>query len=688
MRILSSGNIARKITILVLLATTIAVGTMSVAFLAFDSISSRSLLYHRISTLADIVGQNSTAALSFSDRAAAMEILGALKADPTVVSACLYDLSGILFARYQQPASSRPCPDVPGKLALPDQGYSTVIRQVTYRNEPVGTLLLRSELREIEKRWWQVLKVIGVLLTALVIGGASGSLLQRRISRPVANLARAMHKVTGEQNFSARVAVNGHDEIAQLGTDFNRMLEELEQRDLAKKKAEAQLQYQALNDELTGLPNRRLLAERLSYSLAVAKREAHTVGLLYIDLDGFKLVNDSLGHSVGDILLGQVASRLRSRVRDSDTLARLGGDEFTVVLSHLRAEQDAALVAKQLLDVLAESFLIGDRKITISASIGISLFPKDATDPIQLLQRADSAMYAAKRNGRNGFLYYTPELGSEVRERLNLEAQLRGAIDRGEISVHYQPEFDIASNRLIRFEALARWTHPTLGMIPPVKFIPIAEESGIIVTLGAYIMENACAEAAKWQQMGPYPVQVAVNVSSVQFARQNFVEEVTGILERTGLDPHLLQIELTESVMLKAYISAAETMKRLNALGITLAIDDFGTGYSCLSYLPRLPFSALKIDPSFINELSVRPESRAMVNSLIALAHNLGMRVIVEGVERPEQLDLIRELGGNEAQGYLLGRPTPNPRAEFLPQANSAQYEPVSPPLVPECSAD
>jgi EAL domain-containing protein (putative c-di-GMP-specific phosphodiesterase class I) len=274
-------------------------------------------------------------------------------------------------------------------------------------------------------------------------------------------------------------------------------------------------------------------------------------------------------------------------------------------------------------------------------------------------------MYAAKRDGKNRVMCFTPEIGALVCERLSLENELRGAITRGEISVHYQPEFDVISNKLVRFEALARWTHPTLGPISPAKFIPVAEESGLIVPLGAYIMELACTEALKWQAVAPSPVQVAVNVSSIQFKRDQFVDEVVEILRRTKLKPELLQLELTESIMLTGIHRAGDTMKRLKDLGVSLVIDDFGTGYSCLSYLPSLPFDALKIDRSFIQQLGVRPEGEAMVHSLITLAQKMGMRVIVEGIEKPEQLQLIRDLGGDETQGYLMGRPTPDPVSQI-----------------------
>jgi EAL domain-containing protein (putative c-di-GMP-specific phosphodiesterase class I) len=275
-------------------------------------------------------------------------------------------------------------------------------------------------------------------------------------------------------------------------------------------------------------------------------------------------------------------------------------------------------------------------------------------------------MYAAKREGKNRVMRYTAQIGFLVHERLTLENLLRGAVARHEISLHYQPEFDLIDHRLIRFEALARWTHPTIGVIPPVKFIPIAEESGMIVALGAYIMEEACLEALRWQQKLGHPIEVAVNVSGIQFRRKSFVAEVSALLKRTGLPPRLLQLEITESAMLVAAESTIETMLRLRELGISLAIDDFGTGYSNLSYLPSLPFDSLKIDGSFMRNLDSQPESESMIRTLVALAHDIGMKVIVEGVEKQEQMDLIRALGANEVQGYLTGRPTPDPMNVFL----------------------
>ncbi len=480
-------------------------------------------------------------------------------------------------------------------------------------------------------------------------------------SLAIRNLSRSMLQVAAQRPFDAEVPIKGGEEVGELVEGFNAMLSELQRRDRARKDAEARQQHMALVDDLTGLPNRRLLIDRLSHSIAKGQRENRRVALLYIDLDGFKLVNDSFGHGAGDVLLGQVASRLKSRFRQSDTLARLGGDEFTLILDDVLSRADADRAAESALEVLKEPFEIEGHQIRMTASIGISLFPDHGKEGGQLLRQADCAMFAAKRNGKNRIVQFGDGLGSAARERLMLEGDLRHAIENNEIRVHYQPEFDLATNTIVRFEALARWAHPKLGPIPPMSFIPVAEESGLIVELGAYILDRACVECLTWQRRAGRPIQVAVNVSSVQFARDTFLEEVEETLRRTGLRPSLLQLELTESATLTGVERAADLIRRLAGRGIGVAMDDFGTGYSCLSYLPKLFLDALKLDRSFVSELAMRAETRPFVQSILSMAHNLHMKVIVEGIETREQLELMRSLGTNEAQGYLLGRPTPNP---------------------------
>ena len=551
------------------------------------------------------------------------------------------------------------------------------------QQEPVGFKLLLRESEDVTviraAPYWTSEKTLGLLalLSLLMVAILAWvAVLRRRVARQrialekasqtaqaIQDLSTTMEKVSAEQKFDAQVSVRGSEEIAGVAMGFNAMLAQLLEKDNARRDAEARLLLQATIDELTGLPNRRVLADQLTKSLARARRDKTLLGFLYIDLDGFKLVNDSFGHAAGDLLLVEVGQRLTSRVRQSDTLARIGGDEFTVILHSIRSREDAQRAAECLLDSLVNPFYVEGHEITIGASIGISIFPDPNSDNDNLLQQADSAMYAAKRDGKNRIMHFSNDMGVSVRERLTLENELRRAVAHGEIEVHYQPEFDLATNAIVRFEALARWTHPTLGTIPPLSFIPVAEDCGLIVPLGAHIMERACRDALLWQQHTDTPVQVAVNVSSVQFARDTFVEEVVEVLVRTGLPANLLQIEITESATLTGIERAEATMRRLKELGISVVMDDFGSGYSSLSYLPRFPFNALKIDRSFVSQLPDSGDTQALVHSIITLGHNLGMKIIVEGIEEQTQLQLLRQLGSDEAQGYLLGRPNPDPIA-------------------------
>lgn len=491
------------------------------------------------------------------------------------------------------------------------------------------------------------------------------------------SLSTSVRRLTREGTFDSEVPVHGDADVAPLATGINAMLAELSHRDRARREAESRLEHWALIDDLTGLPNRRLLSDRLSQSLTKAERDKSSVALLCLNLDDFRLVNDSLGHAAGDMLLGQVAQRLKERFRLSDTLARTGGDEFAVILDKIQNRDDAQRAAESLQELLKAPFNIHGHALNVSASIGISLFP-DRNERGQLMQQADCAMYAAKRNGKGRIVQFRDNLGSATRERLTLEGELQHAIAKGEISLHYQPEYDLASNAIVRFEALARWTHPEIGLIQPMSFIPVAEEKGLIIPLGAYIMERACTEAVAWQAIARRPIQVAVNVSTVQFSRDSFFEDVADILRRTGLHPSLLQIELTESATVAGIDRAAEMMRRLKRMGVSIAVDDFGTGYSCLSYLPKLNFDFVKLDRSFVSEMMERRETRSFVKSILELAHDLHMKVIAEGVETRQQLSLVKLLGTDEAQGFLLGRPSTDPHVRLREESTGPDPAPVS----------
>lgn len=658
------NTLRARIIALVVLAGSLAVGVFTATVSWVNRNTSVVLLDERLTTLADVIGQNSTAALDFNDKKGAAEVLQALASEPSVVSACLYDKTGLLFSQYKH--GGRPCSHTADSGQRSGHEYRVVNRSIRHKSDLVGSIELTADMADLHQRNRRVLLfAIALALLSMSVAGASGAVLQRRISKPVMELARAMNQVTRDATFDARVAVEGTDEIAQLAQGFNRMIVELERRNQIARDAESRLREQSRTDALTSLPNRRYFAEQLKHEVARATRAKAMIGVLYIDLDGFKLVNDSLGHGIGDLLLCEVATRFQSRVRAADTLARLGGDEFTVLLTGIRSEHDAQRAADALLECLSRPFVIEGNQITLGASIGIAVHHPSPSEDADLLKQADSAMYAAKRSGKNRAVHFSSELGFLARQRLTLENELRGAIGRSEIYVEYQPEFSVKSGRLTRFEALARWKHPHLGDISPEVFIPIAEESGLIHGLGELVMERACLQCRNWERHTGTPVQVAVNVSALQFNSQNFVEVVGAVLKRAGLRPELLQIELTESVMIGSLAHSREKMLGLRALGVNLAIDDFGTGYSSLGYLSELPFTALKIDRMFLSNASAGLENIPMIQSMIELGHKMGMRVIVEGVEEQSQLEMIIQMGADEVQGYLLGRPCAEPEVQF-----------------------
>ncbi|MGA8504749.1 MAG: EAL domain-containing protein [Candidatus Sulfotelmatobacter sp.] len=420
------------------------------------------------------------------------------------------------------------------------------------------------------------------------------------------------------------------------------------------------LSYQAQHDALTGLPNRFLLGDRLEQAIAYANRHRSGLAVLLLDLDGFKYINDSLGHQAGDHVLVEVSRRLRSVTRQVDTVARIGGDEFCLVSSDVRNTDDALKIAQTCLDVLRKPILIAERDYAVSASIGISCYPDHGEEPELLQQHADTAMYHAKFNGKNGFQVFTPEINAHLRERIELMADLRRALDKGEFRLEYQPQF-LAAGELVGFEALLRWDHPERGTIPPATFIPIAEETGLVVPIGKWVLDQSCRQLAAWRGAGYEKLRMAVNVSTLQFERQDWIETISGALKSSGLPPSALELELTETVVMKNCDRAAERLAQLRALGISSAIDDFGTGYSSLKYLQNLPIDTLKIDQSFVRNLDPLSNgdsgNGAIVRAIVTLAQQLGLRVVAEGVETNDELVLLRRLGCDLVQGYLFAKP-------------------------------
>jgi diguanylate cyclase (GGDEF)-like protein len=428
---------------------------------------------------------------------------------------------------------------------------------------------------------------------------------------------------------------------------------------IERKKAEERLAYLAQYDPLTDLANRALFHDRLGQALARTEREGNMVALMFLDLDRFKAVNDKLGHSGGDELLKEVARRIKRRVRESDTVARIGGDEFAIILENLSDAQDAAPVAQDILDRLSEPVVLDGYEILLTASIGVAVRPPSEGD--RLLKDADTAMYRAKERGRNTYEFYTEEMNVQAFELLTLRNMLHRALGREEFVLYYQPQVELTTHKIIGAEALLRWQPPDLGIVSPMKFIPVLEDTGDITRVGEWVLRTACCQGKAWQESGLGPLKVAVNLSTRQFSQRNLVDTVAGILEETGLDPYYLELEVTESLLMEDIEAGSKMLNELKTVvdGLRVSIDDFGTGHSSLYNLKSFPIDLLKIDRLFVRDVATDADSAAITSAIIRLAHDLRLKVIAEGVETEEQLVYLREWGCDEAQGFYFGRPLP-----------------------------
>jgi diguanylate cyclase (GGDEF)-like protein/PAS domain S-box-containing protein len=431
-------------------------------------------------------------------------------------------------------------------------------------------------------------------------------------------------------------------------------------RDVSVAQAMAlQMAHSAQHDFLTGLPNRMLLNDRVSQAIVLAHRHMKKVAVLFLDLDGFKHINDSLGHPIGDKLLQSIAKRLVDCGRSSDTVSRQGGDEFVVLLSEVEQSDDAASTARRMLQAIAEPHSIGQHDLHVTASIGLSIYPDDGLDAETLIKNADTAMYQAKENGHQSYQFFKPAMNIRAVERQSIEESLRRALERQEFALHYQPIINLGTGEITGAEALIRWTHPTRGPVSPAQFIPVAEDCGLILPIGNWVLREACKQARAWVDSGLPLGTIAVNISAIEFRHEHFLEGVFGILKDTGLDPRSLELELTESVLMKRAESTESILKALRARGVQVAVDDFGTGYSSLSYLRRFPIDALKIDQSFVRQITTAPDETTIVTAVISMGRSLKLRVVAEGVETQEELAFLQAHQCDEAQGYFFSRPLP-----------------------------
>jgi len=444
-------------------------------------------------------------------------------------------------------------------------------------------------------------------------------------------------------------------------------------RDMGERKRfEEELRHQATHDSLTGLPNRVLLQDRLETALMTAQRQKIGVAVLFLDLDNFKRINDTLGHSAGDALLRQVGERLRNRLRTTDTVGRRGGDEFMVVFNHPCDVKEVMAVVNKVRGVFAQPFNCEGEELFVTCTLGVALSPEDGRDAETLVKNADIAMYRAKEKGKDQYQFYIPDMNAESRAMLTLETELRRALDRGEFVLHYQPQLDVRSRRTVGFEALIRWQHPRQGLLMPDQFVPLLEESGLIVSVGEWVLRSACAQWRAWRAQGWRGLRVAINVSARQFGSSDIVELVRQVVEEEQVPPACVELEVTETVVMQDVMRAAEILNDLRRIGVRPAIDDFGTGYASLSYLKRFAIDILKIDQSFVYDVDSDYDDAAIIEAITSLGHNLGMEVVAEGVETQAQFEFLRSQGCDTVQGYLVGRPMPIVEIENFLQRSAA----------------
>jgi diguanylate cyclase (GGDEF)-like protein len=495
-----------------------------------------------------------------------------------------------------------------------------------------------------------------------------------------ARVAAELDRMQSESKHASRyLLVSGSTALFVLIFGSALFYRDMRRAEDARDRGKEQIQYLATHDGLTALPNRTMFNQLLEQAMKLARRNGRKCAVLFIDLDRFKVINDSLGHAIGDALLVEVANRLRSCIRESDVVARLGGDEFVIVLNDVFESEQIASIARNVLSCLVSGLELAGQECRVTGSIGIAVFPDNGSDAQTLTKNADMAMYLAKEEGKNDFRFYSPEIKSQSVERLMLESSLRHALELNQFALHYQPKIEVATGQVNGVEALLRWTHPDLGDLPPMKFIPLAEETGLIIPIGRWVLKTACAQNMAWQRQGLPAITMAVNLSPRQFQDDRLLRDVDDVLKETGMPAHLLQLEITESMVMQNVSRAIKLLGEIRARGVRLAIDDFGTGYSSMSLMKQFPIDTIKIDRSFVRDLADSPQDRAIATAIVNMGKALGLTVVAEGVETTEQNAFLRGLLCDELQGYLFSKPVP-------PQAIPALVRPLvtSPPLQPE----
>jgi len=656
-----------KLSLALLLSSGIAVTLLFILMLVNAVYNLRQGAVSQILVITEVTAANSAAALVFNDPKSAADTLAALRVEPEIMLAEIHDANNQRFASYR---SIRASADFKVGEANRDNFWDPIFittRFVVVDNEPIGHVWVVADLSTLlSALTGQVLALAIAAIISLALTLLIANRFRTMIAAPIEQVASTAKAIAHDQDFSRRVPRAGSDEVGQLIDAFNHMVGQIEDRELRlkdelqhRKATEQKLEKLAHYDTLTGLPNRHMFQQALALTLERARNLGSQVALFFIDLDNFKVINDSLGHVTGDMLLKILSQRLTKCVRSSDIISRLGGDEFTVIIDHVKGAEHLREIADKLAAAVAQAVELKDIELQTTASIGIALFPDDATNAEDLVRNADTAMYFAKSRGRSNFQFFSAKMNDHANKRLIIEAHLRRAIEKNELSLMYQPQIDLATGHIIGAEALLRWTSPELGEVGPAEFIPVAEETGIIQQIGDFVMESACLQARRWMDEEGASLRIAVNVSIRQFSARQFVDNVQALLARTGLPVELLELELTESCIMDNVEDTLIKIRELHELGIRLSIDDFGTGYSSMTYLKQLPISQLKVDQSFVRNIPESNEDMEIVRAVLHLSHGLKLETLAEGVETVAQARFLAQEGCMIAQGYYFSRPVP-----------------------------